>query len=1592
MTTTLLPVRRMRILAYFLAAILVTAVLTAVTTTPAVSAGDPCGPDGNAIACENSKPGSPPSEWDIWGAGDESIQGYPADISVNAGNKIDFKIDTDASAYSITIYRMGYYGGMGARKITTVNPSASLPQNQPQCITEAATELYDCGNWAVSASWNVPADAVSGVYVAKLHRADNDGSSHITFVVRNDSSQSDVVFQTSDTTWQAYNDYGGSNFYHGGANGRSYKLSYNRPVMTRDGIGGRDFFMSNEYPMVRFMEKNGYDVSYISGVDTDRYGERLLDHKVYLSVGHDEYWSGNQRKNVEKARDAGVHLQFLSGNEMYWKTRYEPSADASRTPYRTLVSYKETWADTKLDPDPEWTGTWRDPRFAPKSRGGGMPENGVTGTLYMSNFTDLPITVPAAHGKTRLWRHTELGQQSGDQKAALTPSTIGYESNEDLDNGARPPGLIRLSETVGPTPEYLQDFGSDVAPGTTRHNITLYKAPSGALVFSAGTVQWTWGLDAEHDAPGTPPPADRRMQQAQVNLFADMGVQPTTLDPTLTQATKSTDTTGPTVTINAPAAGSNQANGTRVTVSGTAADSGGGVVAGVEVSTDGATWHPATGTTSWSYTYTQHGVGTNTIRVRAIDDSANIGAAATRSVNVACPCTIFGDGPLPDKASATSSDTSSTEVGIRFTAMADGFVTGVRFYKGQGNDGPHIGSLWSTSGQQLAQASFAGESASGWQTVTFAEPVAVSAGTTYIASYSAPNGRYAVQDDAFYVAGIDADPLSVEGGFGAEPAGVYGAAAGRFPDRTWGSTNYFVDVTFTTTNSSPLVGTNHWPAPSSTSVPTDTEISAKYSKPLTAGTQGITVKDANGATVAGTATYDASTRVITFRPAQPLEGFVKYTVTITGTDTQGEAIASGATWSFTTVKPPSEPGVCPCSLFDDTTLPTQLEDADRDPVNLGVQFTPEVSGTVTGVRFYKGPNNAGPHTGSLWTDSGTRLATGTFTNESETGWQTLTFAQPVPVTAGTPYVASYFAPVARYSATPNAFAAADLSKPPLRVTSDAGRYFYGPDGFPTTPTSASYLVDVVFEKGAPAPISVVSTDPANGAVDVPRGTSIKVALSAPVKPGYTMTVRQGSATITGTAALSADATTITFTPEAALPAGADITVSLSGVSSVEGSTLATQTWSFRTRSADTVSSQTLFSDQVPQSAATSDASPVEVGTVFTPARDGKITAIRFYKGTGNTGTHTGSLWTRSGQRLANVTFTGESSTGWQTANLPSPVSVEAGTSYVVSYFAPRGHYASTPRFFSNPYDAGNDLSAPSGNNGLYVYGAGGGFPTFSWQSTNYFVDVVFEPQAPTMSVANRTPAPDATNVSRGVSPSIDLSAPAAPGWTMSVKAGSTNVAGTANLSADGRRITFTPTGLLPADTLLTVTVSGVVSTEGIPLPTTTWSFRTEPASSTTTLMSLFGNETPATAANSDTAAVEVGTAFTPSVNGQVTAIRFYKGPGNSGTHTGSLWTSTGTRLGMVTFRNETSTGWQTATLTTPVQLTAGQTYVVSYFAPNGRYAVTSKYFVTPKTVGPLTARAGNNGLYRYGAGGGFPTSTYNQSSYFVDVVFRHGTG
>jgi hypothetical protein len=798
-----------------------------VFTSGPASAADPCGPPVvSVIACENALPGDPPSDWQVSGSGDSTIQGYATTISANPGETVSFKINTTAKSYHIDILRMGYYQGNGARIVQAgLLPTASLPQNQPSCVTDSTTGLVDCGNWGVSASWTVPASAVSGVYLAHLVRNDTGGDSLIPFVVRNDAGSSQMLFQTSDTTWQAYNTYGGNSLYQctvacppgnpGGYKG-AYKVSYNRPF-NNGSNSAPNWLMYAEYPMIRFLEANGYDVSYTSGLDVATRGSLLTNHKAFLSVGHDEYWSGDQRANVESARDHGVNLDFFSGNEVFWKTRWEPSIASGSAPGRTLVTYKETHFDGPADPSdpPTWTGTWRDPRFSPPGDGG-QAENALTGQFFLVNSGTTDIQVPAQYGKLRFWRNTAVANLTSGQTLTLGSGagTLGYEWDEDVDNGFRPAGIVNMSSTTLAAEAFV-DYGTNVAQGVpVTHKLTLYRAPSGALVFGAGTVQWSWGLDGA--TTGHVP--DRNMQQATLNLFADQGVQPYAAISGLTAAASSADTAAPSSSITAPAGGASLGDGAKLTITGTASDTG-GVLAGVEVSTDGgATWHPATGTNTWSYSWVAHGSPTATIRTRAVDDSGNMETPTPGvTVNISCPCSLWGNNVTP--ALADSGDTSGVELGMKFKADTDGAITAVRFYKSTKNTGTHVGNLWTAAGQLLARGTFTNETGSGWQQLNFSSPVPITANTTYVASYYTPVGHYAQGEGYMYPHpapepdgnnSLDSAPLHALRNTVTSPNGLYSySGSTTFPVSTYKAENYWVDVVYaSTTKSEPAAPTN----------------------------------------------------------------------------------------------------------------------------------------------------------------------------------------------------------------------------------------------------------------------------------------------------------------------------------------------------------------------------------------------------------------------------------------------------------------------------------------------------------------------------------------------------------------------------------------------------------------------------------------------------------------------------------------------------------------------------------------------------------------------------------------------------------------
>jgi N,N-dimethylformamidase beta subunit-like, C-terminal/Domain of unknown function (DUF4082)/Bacterial Ig-like domain/Bacterial Ig domain len=1359
------------LLATTLAAVLTAVLLAAVPTGRAEGQAVPCGSGGNPVACENTLPGTPPSTWDIGPGEGTTIQGFADPFSVNIGQSINFKIKSPATSYAVDIYRMGYYGGDGARLIASVTPNITVSRGQPACNTNTATGLVDCGDWGVSATWNVPATAVSGVYFAHIYRTDGvSDENQVPFVVTDNASHSDIVFMTSDETWQAYNDWGGYSLYAGDATdtqdspldpGRAEQVSYNRPFATRfDTPGGQDYFFYAEFPMIEFLEKNGYDVSYVSQSDVAApAGASLLEqHKVFVNVGHSEYWDSGDRANVTAARDTGVNIAFFAGNLMWWKTRWAASQYGNEAD-RTLITYKESLDSAQTDPadPPTWTGEWRDPRFSPPGDGG-QPENTLTGQLWMVNCCSYADQVPYTDARLRIWRNTSVASLQPGQTYTMPGETLGYEWDSDIDNGLRPPGEIDMSKTCENVSQLLLDYREDIGSGQACNSLTLYRAASGALVLDAGTVQWAWGLESDHDGDSSNPPSPA-MQQATVNLFADMGAQPATLEADLIAAAPSPDTTAPTSTITSPSPGATFTSGATVTITGTAADSGGGVVAGVEVSADGgSTWHPVTSmstadsSVTWSYTWAAAGQGSVTLLSRATDDSANTESPGPGvPVTVNCPCGLFGAGYTPAVTSAA--DSTPLELGMKFQSSVTGWVAGVRFYKGAGNGGTHTGTLWTAAGAELATGTFVNETAGGWQTVRFTNPVQISANTTYIVSYYAPDGHYAADENLFDSA-LSTPPLTAQKAAFAGSGGgngVFNAGGPGFPSSTYNASSYAVDVIFDTTQppGPPPAIASAAPYPGSSSVPVSTDPAVTFAAPVVPGSASFTLTDASGHAVQGTAAFDGTDTVYTFTPAAALAAGTAYTVAVSGAMDKFGQVMTPYTYSFTTSKQ-FQPGQCPCTIWPDVAPSGATDAADASAVELGVTFQAATNGTISGIRFYKERDNTGIHTGTLWNSAGGELATGTFTNESSEGWEELDFSTPVAVTAGATYVASYHTSTGHYAATQDGLAS-PVTAGALTAVANGGVYAYGSSSaFPTSSYHGSnYWIDVVYTPTPDTvPPTVTSTSPLDGQTSVPTNAGVSFTFDKAVQAStiqFALT-GPGGTSVPGSVSYDSATDTAMFLPTGALlgqsgPLSPDTTytATVSGAENASGTPMGSPyTWSFTTAQATPPAGQCPCSiwpdDTQPSVASANDQSEVNLGVRFTPSENGWITGVRFYKGAANTGTHVGDLWDANGDLLGQVTFSGESPAGWQQADFSSPIPVTAGTTYIASYFAPHGGYAFDSGMFADtgvdnpPLDAPQSTSAAG--NGVYLYNGSPGFPANSYNASNYWVDVVFNTTAP----------------------------------------------------------------------------------------------------------------------------------------------------------------------------------------------------------------------------------------------------------------------
>jgi hypothetical protein len=464
------------------------------------------------IRAENRKPGA--ADWqltrvrpDRQGFRSPWIEGYCSKQSLKAGESLDIMVSTDPPRrYSIEIFRMGYYGGRGARLMKSIGPLEGRAQPVP---SPGAKNLHEC-RWEPSTTLSIPADWASGVYLGRLTTVTDPAAepywqSYVIFIVRDDRP-ADVLFQCSDNTWQAYNRWPNhfSLYTHPRGNqGPWADVSFDRPYGREaqfDGVVndpltfGSGEFLPLEFPLAYWLEEHGYDVTYCSNSDMVS-SDHGLKCKAFISVGHDEYWDIRQFRSVRAMRDAGVNLLFLSGNTICWVTPLRAGHDDR--PNRIMFRGGPYGGGNAY-------ANQREKEHGP------FPEHGPDEGFLMGARNIEPVNgggdwVVQEPGH---WIFAGTGMNKGDR----IPGLVGWEYHGD------PPKIEGLDVVAA---------GTAWVGGQTpqRWAATIYPGPRGNFVFNASTIFWAQGLSSPpgHTLPWShwsrPHGPDARVQRITRNLL-----------------------------------------------------------------------------------------------------------------------------------------------------------------------------------------------------------------------------------------------------------------------------------------------------------------------------------------------------------------------------------------------------------------------------------------------------------------------------------------------------------------------------------------------------------------------------------------------------------------------------------------------------------------------------------------------------------------------------------------------------------------------------------------------------------------------------------------------------------------------------------------------------------------------------------------------------------------------------------------------------------------------------------------------------------------------------------------------------------------
>ncbi|MDX6516348.1 MAG: hypothetical protein QOH73_2014, partial [Gaiellaceae bacterium] len=298
------------------------------------------------IAAENAKPGTP--AWAITFPNDRGVEGYTSEPSVRPGETLHLHVATvPANRYRINVYRLGWYGGAGGRLVTCIPGCAGDEQGVEQPIpTYDPQTAYLNAAWPVTDELRIGARWVSGYYLAEPVLTTGSQTTRgdmIPFIVREPVARRSAILVTASVnTWQAYNWWGGKSLYSPERGVTANHVSFDRPYARFAFNQGHMYQW--EIPMVHFLEREGYDVSYTTDVDVDRDAlAGLVRNRLVLVNGHSEYWTKEMRDGFEAAARAGTNFAFTGANDGYWQIRYEQER-------RTIVEYRLAGIDPETDP------------------------------------------------------------------------------------------------------------------------------------------------------------------------------------------------------------------------------------------------------------------------------------------------------------------------------------------------------------------------------------------------------------------------------------------------------------------------------------------------------------------------------------------------------------------------------------------------------------------------------------------------------------------------------------------------------------------------------------------------------------------------------------------------------------------------------------------------------------------------------------------------------------------------------------------------------------------------------------------------------------------------------------------------------------------------------------------------------------------------------------------------------------------------------------------------------------------------------------------------------------------------------------------